>query len=161
MRPPKYRINLTHNERKQLEQLVRRHSAPQNQVRRARIILLANGEAKTNKAVAEELGVDMADVTRWTKRWIEQAMEPVEERLSDSPRSGAPDRITAEQWCQIMALACEAPEVHGLPITHWTHKELAKEAVKQGIVNTISPSHVGNVLKKRFATPSKPLLVER
>jgi len=161
MRPPKYRINLTRSEKTELEQLIRRHSTPQNIARRAQIVLLANEEAKTNKEIAKQLGTNMCDVTRWTKRWIERAMAPVEERLSDSPRSGAPDRITAQQWCQIMALACEAPEEHGLPITHWTHKELAKAAVRKGIVDTISPSHVGNVLKKRLATPSKPLLVER
>jgi putative transposase len=114
---------------------------------------LANEEAKTNKDIAKHLGINLCDVTRWTKRWIDRAMESVEERLSDLPRSGAPDRITAEQWCQIMALACEPPEEHGLPITHWTHKELAQEAVKQGIVEAISPSHVGNVLKKKTCNP--------
>jgi putative transposase len=153
MRPPKYRINLTRSEKSALEQLLRRHSTPQNKARRAQIILLANEEAKTNKDIAKHLGINLCDVTRWTKRWIDRAMEPVEARLSDSPRSGAPDRITAEQWCQIMALACEPPEEHGLPITHWTHKELAKEAVKQGIVEAISPSHVGNVLKKKTCNP--------
>jgi putative transposase len=106
-----------------------------------RLFFIANEEAKTNKEIAKHLGINLCDVTRWTKRWIDRAMESVEARLSDSPRSGAPDRITAEQWCQIMALACEPPEEHGLPITHWTHKELAKEAVKQGIVEAISPSH--------------------
>ena len=149
MRPPKYRINLTRSEKTELERLIRRHSTPQNIARRAQIILLANEEAKTNKEIAKRLGTNMGDVTRWTKRWIERAMAPVEERLSDLPRTGAPNRITAQQWCQIMALACEPPEQHGLPITHWTHKELAKEAVQQGIVDTISPSHVGNVLKKK------------
>jgi putative transposase len=123
MRPPKYRINLTRSEKSALEQLLRRHSTPQNKARRAQIILLANEEAKTNKDIAKHLGINLCDVTRWTKRWIDRAMEPVEARLSDSPRSGAPDRITAEQWCQIMALACEPPEEHGLPITHWTHKD--------------------------------------
>jgi transposase len=110
MRPAKYRINLTGSEKCELEQFLRRHSTPQNKARRAKIILLANEEAKTNKDIAKQLGINLCDVTRWTKRWIDRAMEPVEERLSDSPRSGAPHRITAERWCQIMALACEAPE---------------------------------------------------
>lgn len=84
------------------------------------------------------------------RRWLEQSLEPVTQRLSDSPRSGAPERITMEQWCQIIALACEPPQEYGLPITHWTHEELAAEAIKQGIVDTISSSHVGQVLKKKI-----------
>ncbi|MCI5142177.1 MAG: hypothetical protein D3909_10760 [Candidatus Electrothrix sp. ATG1] len=42
----------------------------------------------------------------------------------DAPRPGAPDRITAEQWFHIMALAYEPPESLGLPITNWSHNEL-------------------------------------
>ena len=153
MRPPKYRINLTGGEKAELEQVIRRHTTPQNEARRARIILLANEECCTNQEIAKQLGINSCDITRWTKRWIDLAMEPIQDRLSDAPRPGAPDRITAEQWCNIMALSCETPESYGLPITHWTHKELAKEAVRQEIVETISPSHLGSVLKKKICSP--------
>ena len=160
MRPTKYRKELTENEKAELERLTRQYSTAQCIVMRARIILLANGENLTNKEIAGQLEVHKCDITRWTKRWMECAHEPVEKRLRDAPRSGAPDRISAEQWCQIIALACEAPEAHGYPTTHWTHKELAKAVVEQGIVDSISPSHLGTVLKKRFATSQKPVLVE-
>ncbi|MCI5212446.1 MAG: helix-turn-helix domain-containing protein [Candidatus Electrothrix sp. ATG2] len=123
-------------------------------------MLLANEECCTNQEIAKQLGINSCDITRWTRRWIDLAMEPVRKRLGDAPRPGAPDRITAEQWCHIMALACEPPESFGLPITNWTHKELAKEVVRQGIVENVSSSHLGSVLKKRSAASSKPLLVE-
>ncbi len=160
MRPPKYRINLTGGEKTELEQIIRRHTTPQNEARRAKIILLANEECCSNQEIAKRLEINSCDITRWTKRWIDLAMEPIRERLSDAPRPGAPDRITAEQWCNIMALSCETPESYGLPFTHWTHKELAEEVVRQKIVETVSASHLGSVLKKRSAAPSKPLLVE-
>ena len=160
MRPPKYRINLTGSEQTELEQIIRQHTTPQNEARRAKIILLANEECCTNQEIAKQLEINSCDITRWTKRWIDLAMEPVRKRLGDAPRPGAPDRITAEQWCHIMALACEPPESFGLPITNWTHQELAKEVVRQGIVEKVSSSHLGSVLKKRSATSSKPLLVE-
>ena len=153
MRPTKYRIKLTESEKTELQQLIRRHSTAQCIVKRAQIILLANGEKLSHKEIARKVGMYQCDITRWTKRWVEQVAESVVNRLGDAPRSGAPDRITGEQWCQIIALACESPEDHGLPITHWTHKELAKEVVKQGIVETVSPSHLGSTLKKRFTTP--------
>ncbi len=41
----------------------------------------------------------------------------------DEPRQGAPVKFTAEQVVQIMALACEAPQVCGLPISQWSGRE--------------------------------------
>jgi putative transposase len=52
-----------------------------------------------------------------------------------------------------MALACEPPEAYGVPITHWTHRELAREVVKQKIVCSISSSHLGTFLKKQISNP--------
>ena len=54
----------------------------------------------------------------------------LEERLRHAPRSGKPSRITPEQICAIVAMACEAPGQSGRPITHWTDREIADEIVK-------------------------------
>jgi transposase len=72
----------------------------------------------------------------------------VVERLSDAPRCGAPARITAEQICAIVALACERPKESGRPVTHWSQQELADEAMKRGIVEQISQRSVGRFLKR-------------
>jgi transposase len=72
-------------------------------VTRARIILMANEEATSNQRIANLLGTTKANVTRWTKRWIERALEPIRDRWSDQPRGGRPDTLTAEQGCRIMA----------------------------------------------------------
>lgn len=148
MRPVSYKINLEKEEHLYLEQLIRKQTSPQNEVKRAKILLLANREGISNKQIAKQLSLDQSDITRWTKRWVERSSDPIEERISDLPRSGAPCQISAEQWCQIMALACETPDNYGIPITHWSHKELANEVIKQGIVPTISASHLGAFLKK-------------
>ncbi|HTI15995.1 MAG TPA: helix-turn-helix domain-containing protein, partial [Dictyobacter sp.] len=55
-------------------------------------------------------------------------------------------RITAEQRCQIVALACEAPSDR--PISHWTGKEIAEEIMQRGIVTQISQRHAARLLKK-------------
>lgn len=122
---------------------------------------MANADGATNQAIAERLGIYKAEVTNWTKRWIERAMEPIAQRLADLPRCGRPDTITPEQWCRIMALACEKPEHYGRPISHWSSGELAAEALKQGIVASLSPGHLRKVLKKNSATSPQPLLVKR
>jgi hypothetical protein len=69
-------------------------------------------------------------------------------RLQDLPRPGAPGRFTAEQFCQLIAMGCEVPEGSDRPISHWTPREIAAEAKKRGIVDRISPRHVGRVFKR-------------
>ena len=150
----RYRINLTASERGELEGLIRKQTTPQHIAKRARIILMANGDGATNQAIATELGIYKAEVTGWTKRWVDRGLEPIGDRLADLPRSGRPDTITPEQWCRILALACEPPEHHGRPITHWTSAELAAEALRQGIVESLSPGHLRKVLKKRRSSPT-------
>jgi len=67
--------------------------------------------------------------------------------LKDIARSGTPKTFTAAQEQQIVALACEEPNHHGIPITDWTHEMLAKTAIAKNIVSTISSSQVGRILK--------------
>ena len=70
------------------------------------------------------------------------------ERLADVPRPGRRATITAEQQCQIVALACEAPSRSDRPISQWTGREIADELVRRGIVEQISPRHAARLLKR-------------
>lgn len=63
--------------------------------------------------------------------------------LSDNPREGRPPTFRPEEVVQIVVLACEDPQKYNRPTSHWTVKELADEAVKQGIVQSISARTVG------------------
>lgn len=149
MRKIKYKIELNQVEKEALEKIVRKQTTAQSIGRRARMILMANSGEYKNGEIAKYVGMDGGEITRWTKRWVECRNEDIEERLKDRPRSGRPSRITAEQWCKIMALACERAEDYGIPITHWSHSTLTAEIIKQGIVDAISSTHVGNFLKKQ------------
>lgn len=71
--------------------------------------------------------------------------------LTDVPRSGAPKRITLSEEQQLIALACEKPEDHGIPMTQWNREMLAKVAMAEGIVEKISPRYVSELLKKKRA----------
>lgn len=147
MRPPKCPVTLENEEREELEKITRQQTAKSSTVLRAKIILLANSGMKYQD-IAQKLDVQNNIVTNWTVRWYELVDKPVRERLQDLPRPGAPDTFTPEQLCKIIALSCEKPEDHGRPVTHWTHKELTNEVIKQGIVETISANHLGRLLKK-------------
>ena len=155
MRAIKYKIQLLPTEKETLEKLLKKQSTPQNVARRAKIILLADNTDKSYTAIAKSLNIASCDITKWTKRWVERStIKDAEERLQDDSRSGRPSEITPEQWCKIMALACEKPENHGVPITNWSHSTLTREILKQGIVKTISQSHVGTFLKQRNYNPT-------
>jgi putative transposase len=154
MRGPKPPVvNLTDMERQGLEQLVRRHSTPQQLALRGRIVLAA-ADGKNNTQIAREFGIAVDTARQWRGRWL--ALQPISlddltvaERLEDLPRPGTPARITADQRCQIEAMACEKPEDWGRPISQWTSREIADEVMKRGIVNSISPRHAARLLKRR------------
>jgi hypothetical protein len=145
-------VTLTDEERQGLEKLVRRHRTRQQIALRGRIVLAA-AHGKNNTQIAREFHTATDTARLWRNRWL--ALQPIslddvsiEERLEDLPRPGAPARITADQRCQIEAMACEDPENSKRPISHWTHREIADEIVKRGIVDTISPRHAARLLKR-------------
>jgi transposase len=79
----------------------------------------------------------------------------IEECLADAPRSGCPRKFSPLQVVSIISIACEKPEACGRPISKWTPREVADEAMKRGIVPSISPSHVGHILRIANLQPHK------
>jgi transposase len=153
--PQPAELKLSEEERNELEALVRRHRTPQQLVKRAQMILAAD-EGKRNGQIARELGACVDTVRSWRMRWIgwqKLSLEDfsVSERLSDTPRPGRPPQITAEQFCQLIAFACEQPKER--PITHWTGREIAEEVMQRGILKSISPRHASRLLKKGISNP--------
>jgi putative transposase len=145
-------VEVAAEERAELERLVRRHTTGQQLAARARIVLLA-ADGLNNSEIARALDVDVDTVRKWRSRWgrgrdVAAAELSAAARLADAPRSGAPARISAEQVCRIVALACEAPSAAGRPISQWSTTELAAEIMGRGIVATISPRHAARLLKK-------------
>jgi putative transposase len=153
-------VDLGEDERQELLALIRAHKTPQHFSFRAQIILhLADGH--NAREVARLLGTSRLTVRRWRRHWLARRNCAVLERLHDAPRPGTPATFSAEQWCQIMALACEPPADSERPISHWTPREVAAEAIKRGIVATISERHVGRFFKSgRPQTASESLLAQ-
>ena len=78
-------IELSDEDRDQLEALVRRRTAEQRIVVRARIVLAA-ADGEENATIAEDLGVALNTVIKWRKRFFEEGMAG----LADRKRSGRP-----------------------------------------------------------------------
>ena len=133
---------------------MRRHSTPQQIALRAEIILLAD-LGHNHREIARILNISRDMARLWRERWLASSKKeiPVVERLQDAERPGAPATFSLEQILQLFAIACEKPETYGRPISHWTPRELTQEVVKQGIVETISPRHVGRLLEEATLKP--------
>jgi transposase-like protein len=142
-------VNVLPEQREALEQLVRTHSTPQQLAMRARIILQAD-EGVAVRESARELDVWPKTVRYWRKRWRRAPdRQSTPERLADAPRSGAPATFTPEQVCAVIAMTCEKLLESDRPISHWSQREIADEAMRRDLVPSISQRSVGRFLKKR------------
>lgn len=147
-------LSLSELERSELKRLVRGHTTGQQVALRGRILLEADA-GKNNSQIARELGVSVETVRAWRKRWlalqgVALADLSVQERLSDVPRPGRRSQMSAEQMCQVMAMACEQPKDR--PISQWTGREIADEVMRRGIIPQISPRHAARLLKKGISS---------
>jgi transposase len=141
-------LELTTEQHRELTSLIGAHSTPQKLAERARIILLAADGVSVSET-ARRLGIWRKTACIWRKRWREaDAAKTTAERLSDAQRCGAPGKFTPEQVCAIIALACEYPKDSDLPISQWSQSEVARQAVKRGIVTSISHGSVGRFFKR-------------
>jgi transposase len=78
-------IELSDEDRDCLESLVRRRTAEQRMVLRARIVLAAAG-GEENASIAGRLAVALNTVIKWRKRFHDEGMDG----LGDRKRSGRP-----------------------------------------------------------------------
>jgi putative transposase len=158
-----------------LERLARRQTSPHRLVRRLQLVLAA-ADGLNNEQIARHYGLARGTVRAWRARWLTAAprleaavgagddrllARLVADALDDAPRPGAPPTFSAEQVLQVVALACEPPPGSDRPVSHWTAREVAEEAVKRGIVPAISPRSAGRFLKRGPAqAPPEPVLAD-
>ncbi len=109
-------ITLSDEDRKKLEQTVRKLSSEQRSVLRASIILsLANG--RSVEQTAQDLNTSPKTVKKWRKRFLKFGLDG----LKDLPRSGAPGKFNIEQRLSVLATACDSPSNYGIKgCNHWT-----------------------------------------
>jgi transposase len=126
-----------------LEALVRRASAPQALVRRARIVLLAfRGWA--NGQIARELGCAVNTVRAWRRRFAREGLPG----LYDRPRSGRPGVYGPGVRLRIAATVTSVPPEG---CSAWTHHLIAAQLADTGI----SASQAGRVLADLELSPHK------
>ena len=115
---PKAVLELSAQEREELERWVRRPKSAQALALRARIVLrCADGLA--NFVVAEELGLTEQTVGKWRRRFVDRRVEG----LLDEPRPGAPRRVSDEAVERAVVRTLESKPQDA---THWSTRSLAQ-----------------------------------
>ena len=166
MGEPALGVVVSGRQRRLLAGLIRRSTAPQRLVQRARLMLeLAEGHSPTQ--VAKRLGIERQTVYKWVRRWRApaprlQAAAAVSDRqlsglieqvLLEAYRRGRPATFTPEQRVKLIALACEHPHASGRPLNQWNSRELVAEALKRGMVPTICRATVSRRLAEAKIKP--------
>lgn len=111
-------IELTVEEREQLESFARQRRTAQGLARRARIVLAA-AEGLENKAIGERLGAELNTVGKWRRRFADRRMEG----LYDEPRPGAPRQIGDDEIAETIRLTLETTPPGA---THWSLRSMAE-----------------------------------
>lgn len=148
----KYPVKLTKEERSKLGRLTLAGTISVRKLNRVKILLLAD-EAheqgrETDQAIAEKLEISPATVGRIRQRYAEGGVDGA---INEQERSGRPPGISGVERASITALACSTPPEG---YAQWSLRLLADKAVELELVESISFSAVGKILKKTLSNPT-------
>jgi len=144
----KYKVTLTTEERKSLQELIAAGKAAAKKLIHARILLKADaapgGPAWTDARIAEALEVNVTTVERLRERFVEQGFEAALNRKKQD-RPSRERTLDGKAEARLIALACSEPP-RGR--ARWTLRLLADKLVELEIVDTVSTETVRRTLKK-------------
>jgi transposase len=112
-------IELSEDERAQLETWTRRRTSAQALAQRARIVLAA-AEGLKNTEIADRLGISRNMATTWRARFAEHRLDG----LLDEPRPGRPRTITDDKVEEVIVKTLETTPKAA---THWSTRSMARE----------------------------------
>jgi transposase len=117
------RIEVSDEDRLELERIARAVRSEVRMVERARIVLCA-AAGHTGKQIAAEVGCSLPTVVKWRGRYSELGMEG----LKDAPRSGRPLTHGPDKRALLIAKACTRPPEteSGQRRERWTHRQLGE-----------------------------------
>ena len=149
-------IELTSEQRTELEKLIRTGNAPARTHTRARILLLSDrsqGQKRTDQEVADAVLCCKNTVINVRRRFLCGGLQAA---LYDKGRPGAPPKFTGEVEAKLTMLACSEPPEGA---ARWTLRLLADKMVELKYVDSISHVTVGEMLKKRNQALADKVLV--
>jgi transposase len=138
-------IELSADERTELERLIHTGNAPARKQTRARILLLSDrseGQRRTGQEVAEAALCSTSTVYGIRQRYLKGGLP---QALNDKGWPGAKPKLTGDVEARLTMLACSTP-----PQGHarWTLRLLANQMIELGYVEDVSHVTIGEWLKK-------------
>jgi transposase len=134
-------IELSGEQRQQLQVAARSRRLPRRAVVRAQIILLA-GDGLRNDAIAERLSMSRFKVSRWRERYAQQGWAGIEK---DAPRPGRTSATTPEIVARIVQMTTQEKPRQA---THWSTRTMATAV-------GVSPSTVRRIWKAHGLKPHR------
>ena len=143
----KHIVDLTAEERDELQLLLRSGKTAVRKLTRAQILLRAD-DGLTDAEIAEHLGTCVQTIERTRKRFVEENLDCLTER----PRPGQKLKLDSKAEARLIAEACSnAPE----GLKRWTLRLLANRVVELGLCESLSHETVRQHLKKTNLSPGR------
>ena len=146
-RPKKYNINLTEEELKELQSVIRKKKTSKTIRCRCQIILdldEAHGKVLTHEQSARSNGVCMATVTNTVTKYMNGGVEAVTEFKRSINSDNARRKVDGRAEARLIELACgPVPEGH----SRWTIRLLEEES-KVVLETPVGREAIRNALKK-------------
>lgn len=151
----KYSVKLKQEQRKLLDDLVKKGEAPARKILHAQILLKSDtgqwGPRWPDKQIQEAFGLGETVIKRVRKRYVDNGLEDALQRRKQ-PERPEKQKIDGKQEAQIIAVLCtEHPEGQ----ERWTLRALTDRIVELEIVEQISYETVRTVLKKIRSNPGR------
>ncbi len=138
-------VELSEQQRSELERMMRSGKAAARTLTRVRILLLSDrsqGQQRTLAEVAEAVMCSIGTVGNVCRRFLDEGMESA---IYERERPGAVPKVTGEVEARLTMLACSTPPDG---YSHWTLRLLAEQLIALDYIDSISHVTVGEVLKK-------------
>lgn len=144
----KWNVQLTEDDRKRLEEIVRKGRAAARVIRRAQTLLLLH-ERRSASEIASILRCAPSSIYLTRRSYCENGLEST---LNEKERSGRPDKLSGKAKAHLIALACsDPPEGRAC----WTMYLLAEQCVRLELTDAISDESVRRILKKTNSSHGK------
>ena len=137
----RYQVQLTDQERQELQKLISAGIAPARKLTRARILLKAD-EGLPKIEISQVLDVTLNTVTHTCRAFQTQRLTAIERK---KPKREYQHSLDGEAEAHLIAIACSTPPAGR---EHWTLRLLQNEMVKCQHVDAVSHETIRTALKK-------------
>jgi len=145
----KYRVHLTDTEREQLRKMVSKGKSKATTISKANV-LLASDESKARQSetvLSHAYHCSIKTVERIRREFCERGMAIFEPQ----PRKTRSDKkIDGTVEAHILAISCSQPPAGQ---SRWKLQAIADRVVELGVIEQLSHTSVGTVLKKMRSSP--------